>query len=188
MLRVGLFEKVSFEKFKQGIIDAYEMDTSNTIMKEYALYTPDDKLGEIYDNIKLPTRSTRRSAGYDFFYPFGETLLIPNEGLIVPSGIRVYIEEREDFDCYLGIYTKSSLGFYNKIKQDDTVAIIDADYYNSDNEGNIFIHLRNEHKTKSFKIKHHQKIAQGIFQIYGISYSDNVAEERNGGIGSTTSM
>ena len=189
MLRIAEFEKVSFNAFKKSIEKAYKMDSSSTIMREYALYSSDDTLQRIYDNIKIPSRSTKRSAGYDFFYPFGETLLLPKESLIVPSGIKVRILENINFDFYLGIYTRSSLGFYNRIKQDDTVAIIDADYYNTgEEEGNIFIHLRNEHPNKTFKLKNGSKIAQGIFQIYGVTLSDNATEDRNGGLGSTTSI
>ena len=93
MLRIAEFEKVSFYAFKKSIEKAYKMDSSSTIMREYALYSSDDTLQRIYDNIKIPSRSTKRSAGYDFFYPFGETLILPKESLIVPSGIKVRILE-----------------------------------------------------------------------------------------------
>lgn len=181
---VGHFNKVSFEQFKDGI--KYACDKiDNYIIKEY-LNTPDEKVREIYDNIKLPQRATARSAGYDFYYPFGETLLIPGESIVIPTGINVRIYDDIDFDCFLAIYTKSSHGFYNRIKQEDTVAIIDADYINSNNEGHIFLDIRNEHRTKTFKMKYHEKIAQGVFQIYGITSDDNATASRNGGMGSTS--
>lgn len=182
---VGQFSKVPFNIFKEGIKEAYERCSSN-IMKEYAFYTDDDKLEEIYRNIKLPERATKRSAGYDFFYPFGETLLVPGEHIIIPTGIRVWINDRLDMNWFLGIYTKSGLGFNNRIKQDDTTAIIDADYYFSDNKGHILLSMRNEHRDKTCNIRYHDKIAQGIFQIYGTTYDDNATGERNGGFGSTS--
>jgi dUTP pyrophosphatase len=60
----------------------------------------------------------------------------------------------------------------------------------SDNEGHIWIKLRNESKKTLFhknvmEIKKGQAIAQGIILPYFTVTNDNTTEERNGGFGST---
>ena len=56
MNRIAKFEKVSFEQFKKDWLNVFPE-------------TVDWKLESIYENIKLPTRSTTGSAGYDFYLP-----------------------------------------------------------------------------------------------------------------------
>ena len=69
----------------------------------------------------------------------------------------------------------------------NTVGIIDSDYYYSDNEGHIFIKITNDSKDgKTVTVKKGEGFAQGIFLEYGITEDDDVSEIRNGGFGSTT--
>jgi len=69
---------------------------------------------------------------------------------------------------------------------DNTVGIIDSDYYYSNNEGHIFIKVTNDTKeNKVFDIDKGMGLAQGIFLQYGIVEDDDVVEIRNGGFGST---
>lgn len=197
-MRIGRFEKVSFKQFLRGIDEAINKNDGEGPLSSYRFKTEDYINTNIYSKIKLPTRATKYSAGYDFFYPFEDSVLFPGQSIVIPTGIKVKINMVEvgnicsdddtfELDFFLGIYTKSSHGFNNNIKQDDTIAIIDADYYNNkDNEGHIFIKLRNEHEDKPFNLLHNQKIAQGIFQIYGITQDDNITATRNGGLGSTS--
>ena len=61
------------------------------------------------------------------------------------------------------------------------------DYYNSDNEGHMFVKLTNDsNEDKSLSLKAGQGMVQGIFFEFGIVEDDDVTEERNGGFGSTT--
>lgn len=47
----------------------------------------------------------------------------------------------------LKIYLRSSMGFKYKFQIDNTVGIIDQDYYNNlDNEGHIFIKVTNDNR------------------------------------------
>ena len=86
----------------------------------------------------------------------------------------------------LKCYPRSGLGFKYRLQLNNTVGIIDSDYYYSDNEGHIFLKLTNDtNEAKLLKIKIGEGIAQGIFVEYGITYDDNVKEIRNGGFGST---
>ncbi|MBP9989090.1 MAG: deoxyuridine 5'-triphosphate nucleotidohydrolase, partial [Ruminococcus sp.] len=65
--------------------------------------------------------------------------------------------------------------------------IIDADYYNSDNEGHIFIKITNDtNENKTVKVNCGDGFAQGIFTQFGITVDDDTNEIRNGGFGSTT--
>ena len=59
-----------------------------------------------YDDVKLPVRGTRFSAGYDFFSPISFELKA-GESKIIPTGIKVMMNDDE----FLGIYIRSSLGF-----------------------------------------------------------------------------
>ena len=134
------------------------------------------------EDIKLPQRSTKWSAGYDFFAPFNISLM-PNQSIAVPTGIRAFMKPDE----VLKIYPRSGLGFKYFTRLANTVGIIDADYKNSDNEGHIFIKIRNE-GDKLLNINKGEAFAQGIFEKYLLVDGDSFDNggNRNGGFGSTT--
>lgn len=131
--------------------------------------------------IQLPVRSTKHSAGYDFYTNENRTLS-PNSSYIFWTDVKAYMLDDE----VLKIIIRSSLANKIGLKLQNQVGIIDSDYYNNiSNDGNIGICLYNataEHIT----IKKGEKIAQGIFSKYLKVDNDNVTEERVGGIGSTT--
>ena len=133
-----------------------------------------------YNALKLPKRATKYSAGYDFYSPFTFTLN-SGETIKIPTGIRAKMRE----DYVLMLFPRSSLGFKYRLQLDNTVGIIDADYYNSDNEGHIFVKLTNDSKDKVLEVKTGDAICQGIFINYGITEDDDVTDVRNGGFGST---
>lgn len=162
MKRIAKFEKVSLEQFKQG----YSEDNAQTV----------------YDNIKLPARATSGSAGYDFFAPF-DIELKAGETAKIPTGIRVKIAE----GWLLSLYPRSGLGFKFRLQLDNTVGIIDSDYYFSDNEGHIFAKITNDSKEgKTLCIGAGSGFMQGIFTEYGITEDDEADGIRNGGFGSTS--
>ena len=132
-----------------------------------------------YEQITLPKRATLGSAGYDFFAP-EEFSLAPGETIKIATGIRVRIDE----GWVLKIYPRSSLGFKYRLSLDNTVGIIDSDYYFADNEGHIFIKMTNN-GTKPLTVEKNKAFAQGIFVEYGITIDDECSEERTGGFGST---
>ncbi len=134
---------------------------------------------EDYADIILPKRATLGSAGYDFFSP-KEYSLIPNETVKIPTGIRAKIDE----GWVLKIYPRSSLGFKYRLTLDNTVGIIDSDYFYADNEGHIFIKMTNC-GNKPLTIEKGKAFAQGIFLEYGITVDDDCSSLRTGGIGST---
>ena len=133
-----------------------------------------------YEDIKLPVRSTMHSAGYDFISPF-DFELKPGETIKVPSGIKVCMNEDE----FLALLVRSSMGFKYNIRLCNQVGIVDSDYYNNpDNEGHMFIALKNEGE-KVFTVNKGDKYAQGIFQKYLLTDDDEASGERLGGFGST---
>lgn len=167
--RVAKFEKVSLEQFYKDWIDTFgEISEAEATI--------------IYDDIKLPKRATMGSAGYDFFAPLS-FVLKPGETIKIPTGIRCGINT----DWVLKCYPRSGLGFKYRIQLNNTVGIIDSDYYFSDNEGHIFIKITNDsNEGKVLAVNKTEGFAQGIFVEYGITDDDDVTTIRNGGLGSTT--
>ena len=169
MRRIAKFYKVSREQFFEGWMGTFP-GTERADMEK------------IYENISLPKRATAGSAGYDFFSPV-DFQLGPGETIKIPTGIRAQMEP----DWVLKIYPRSGLGFKYRLQLNNTVGIIDSDYFNSDNEGHIFIKITNDSKEgKTVQVQGGTGFAQGIFLEYGITVDDDATAVRNGGMGSTT--
>jgi dUTP pyrophosphatase len=102
--------------------------------------------------------------------------------LKIPTGIRAEIQE----GWVLQLFPRSSLGFTYRLQFNNTVGIIDSDYFESDNEGHIFIKLMNDStQGKIVQLRANDGFAQGIFLPFGICEDDAAQEQRNGGFGST---
>ncbi len=170
MKKIAKFSKVSLKQFKEAM--------SNLVEK---IVVPESSLETIYSSIKLPQRATAGSAGYDFFTPIAINLA-PGETIRIPTGIRCQMEE----GWVLKIYPRSGLGFKFRVQLDNTVGIIDQDYYFSDNEGHIMIKITNDTKEgKEVILDAGKGFAQGIFVEFGITCDDEADGIRNGGFGST---
>lgn len=166
MKRIAKFHKVSYEQFFESCKEDFA----------------ESEIKEMYEDIKLPARATAGSAGYDIFSPF-DFLLAPSETIKIPTGIRCEIDE----GWVLKIYPRSGLGFKFRLQLNNTVGIIDSDYFYSDNEGHIFIKITNDsNENKTVEVKKGTGFAQGIFVEYGITVDDEATGVRNGGFGSTT--
>lgn len=169
---VAQFEKVSYEQFKKSILETIA-DSGHTYAEEM--------IEVLYSQIKLPKRATIGSAGYDFSLPVDITLK-PQETAKIPTGIRCKIDD----GWVLQIFPRSGLGFKFRLQLDNTVGIIDSDYYYSDNDGHIYLKITNDSKTdKMVSLKKGDAFAQGIFLEYGVTTDDDVTSIRNGGFGST---
>lgn len=163
------FYKVSYEQFEESYLD-------------YNSSATQEEIQSIYQQLKLPKRATKGSAGYDFYTPI-HIHLKPGETIKVPTGIRCEMNET----WVLMIYPRSGLGFKYRLQLNNTVGVIDSDYFYSDNEGHIFIKMTNDsNEEKVVDVAIGKGIAQGIFMQYGLVEDDDVTEERNGGFGSTT--
>lgn len=169
MNRIARFEKVSAEQFAADLKKNFPALTNNEI-------------AEIYNKIKLPARATSGSAGYDFYIPLTVSLK-PNETVIIPTGIKTFIEE----GWFLMCCPRSGLGFKYRLRLNNTVGIIDSDYYYADNDGHIQIKLTNEsNEDKTVLMEQGSAFAQGIFIPFGITTDDSAKNVRTGGFGSTS--
>lgn len=149
----------------------------------FKLISPDQRDKDLNRSymLRLPKRATIGSAGYDFFAPY-DIQIKPNESVTIPTGVRAYMLEGE----VLMIYPRSSLGFKYFARLANSVGIIDEDYYYGDNEGHIFVKIRNE-GDKPLLIKQGEAFAQGIFTKFLTTDDDELVDKevRNGGFGST---
>ena len=169
------------------IVNKFEKISERQFFTDFAEYLDDECLDvrdgrAIYNMIKLPKRATTGSAGNDIFAPFD--IEIPPKGTVkIPTGIRVILDE----DKFLAIYPRSGLGFKYKMQLWNSVAVIDADYSNSDNEGHIWVKFYNDSpEGKTIAIKQGEAMCQGIIQQFFKTVDDETDGIRNGGIGSTT--
>ena len=137
---------------------------------------------EVLKEIILPRRATKGSAGYDFFAPETFTLN-PKETVKIATGVRVKIRN----GWVLMIFPRSGLGFKYRLTLDNTVGIIDSDYYNAENEGHIFIKMTNS-GDKPLTVEKGKGFAQGVFVPFGITADDACERERVGGLGSTDKL
>lgn len=78
------FEKISFDQFKKDVKDDLEL----------------------YNNYILPKRSTKNSAGYDFF-AIEELVIKPRQIIKIPTGYKAKFSSDEA----LLVLMRSSLGF-----------------------------------------------------------------------------
>ncbi|MBR1770866.1 MAG: deoxyuridine 5'-triphosphate nucleotidohydrolase [Lachnospiraceae bacterium] len=169
MQRIAQFMKVSPDQFMQAM------------QEEFPQYTEED-VRDMYESLGLPRRATAGSAGYDFYAPFSFSLP-PGATIKIPTGIRAKMEP----NWVLKIYPRSGLGFKFRLQMNNTVGIIDSDYFNSDNEGHIFLKLTNDsNEGRTVDVTAGTGLVQGIFLEYGITVDDEADGVRNGGFGSTS--
>lgn len=129
--------------------------------------------------IKLPTRATEHSAGYDFYSPVDVTIQ-PHESVMIWTDVKAHMY----YDNVLLLNVRSSMGKH-PIMIANTQGWIDSDYYeNPDNDGNIGFRLFNLGSTP-YEIKTGERIGQGMFVKYGTTVDDNTTTSRQGGFGST---
>lgn len=132
-------------------------------------------------NIYLPQRKTSKSAGYDL-EAAEEILIKAGQVGVVATGLKAYMQDDE----YLGIHIRSSLAFKKHLNLVNSQGVIDADYYNNeDNEGHIMVGLINFGK-EDVLITKGMRIAQAIFYKF-LTVDDEplVETKRCGGFGST---
>lgn len=176
-------------------------DGSRLIYKEDGLYVKmeDGSIEKIKDKemrkfeyvsrveekeFKLPERSTKNSAGYDFYNP--EQVEIPpyklgDKPVLVPTGIKVKMPDNE----FLMLVNRSSNPKKKNLVIPNSLGVVDADYYdNPENEGEMMFAFYNL-GTEPVLIEAGEKLGQGIFIGYNIIDNDIAEGERLGGFGST---
>lgn len=164
---VGKFEKVSYEEF----------------LKTFTNYFPSYTFAEgdvfaTYEDIALPERKTVGSAGYDFCMPVS-LIMSPMVSYTIPTGIKCKINA----GWWLSIMVRSSLGTKYGLSFENTIPVIDSDYYNcEENEGHILLKVS---VKNPLRLNAGDRFCQGIFLPYGITEDDAAWKQRYGGIGST---
>lgn len=156
-----LFGKISEEEWNKSF-DSWELEAKR------------------YDDIKSPKRSTIGSAGYDIFSN-ENVILPPNASYVFNTGINVFMSE----NLVLLIAPRSGLGFKYQCSLANTIGVIDADYFFSDNEGHIKVKIVNR-GDKEFEIKKGDAFCQAICVPYIVAADDDADGIRNGGFGSTS--
>jgi dUTP pyrophosphatase len=172
--RIAKFEKVSFEQFKKDWIACFLAETTDLDMEEV-----EKSIRKIYDNIKLPERSTTKSAGHDIFSPC-DYYIEAHSSILIPTGINCSLKD----NLVLLIFPRSGLGVKNRFVPSNLVGVIDADYIDSQNQGHIFMKMVNE-GDKDVLLKQGQAFCQGIIVQYFVADDDEVTSKRDGGFGST---
>ena len=168
MRNIAEFEFVSESRFSEDALKVFDTD-ENAVKEAYAA-------------LKVPVRATEGSAGYDFFSPF-DIELDAGESIQIPTGIRV----RMDAGWVLLLFPRSGLGFKYRFQLDNSVGVIDQDYYHADNEGHIMAKMTNDNREgKTLFIKAGKAFMQGVFVPFGTADSSRVTAKRFGGLGSTT--
>lgn len=164
--KIAKFGKVAEDVYKKSI----------EVLKPYGV--TEDKAIK-WEDIKYPERSTKGSAGYDFFSTVD--ILVPSgTSVIIPTGLRVDMYE----GWVLVIYARSSMA-KKGISLLNTSHVIDSDYCLSDDGGHMSIPITYNGEGV-LTISKGDKIAQGVFQIHGLTLDDdNNQPKRVGGWGST---
>ena len=165
-------------------------------------------------DLAMPVRKTAQSAGYDMaaaedivipsvFNLMEEAkanLLIENDEFLtletmakltktfgikptlVPTGMKCKL----DPGTYLQLSVRSSSPLKYWIMLANSVGIIDADYYNNeDNEGHIYFQLYNL-SPYNLQIQKGEIIGQGVILPYLTTEDDCASGDRTGGFGSTS--
>lgn len=133
--------------------------------------------------INLPVRKTKYSAGYDV--EAAEDVVIPayrfgTKPTLVPTGLKAYCENDEFY-----MLVNRSSGPKKGLIIPNSIGIIDADYYNNENnEGHFYFQFFNI-SGEDLLIKKGDVIGQVIFQKYLITDDDHAEGIRSGGFGST---
>jgi dUTPase len=153
------FEKISFKQFKEDIED-------NT---------------SLYESYNIPKRSTKNSAGYDFFSIY-DFVLKPGEIKKIATGIKFSMNNDE----MLMLVVRSSMGFKYNVRMCNQIGIFESDYYNNkSNEGHAWLKIQNEGSI-DYVVKKGDAICQGIFtKFLTVDNEEEINKERKGGLGST---
>ena len=160
MQRIAQFMHVSPERFRADWADAFPG-------------------AEAPEFPALPRRATAGSAGYDFFSPL-DFELAPGATIRIPTGVRARI----DAGWVLMLFPRSGLGVKYRLQLNNTVGVVDADYFGAKNEGHIFCKLHNA-GDRPVSVRRGEAFAQGVFLPFGIALDDEAEGERTGGFGST---
>ena len=165
---VGKFHKVSLKQFTKD----FQEDNSHT----------DEEIKQLHEDVLItPVRSSVDSAGHDFVIT-KDIYLAPGESVKIHTGIRAEIIK----GWVLLLMPRSGLGSKFRIQLNNTIGVIDGDYFHTDNEGHIIVTITNDGKEgKGLALQAGDRFVQGLFVPYGITEDDVPLGKRTGGHGSS---
>ena len=146
-------------------------------MRRFEVVSDKYRKNNVY--IKLPTRATKNSIGYDFYSPIAVDIE-PMHSQMIWTDVKAIFNSDEA----LLINVRSSMG-KQPVMIANTQGWIESDYANNpDNDGNIGFRLFNLGNT-IYTVHVGDRIGQGMFIKYLTTDDDNATSTRNGGFGST---
>ena len=164
------FERVSLSAFMDDV------------RKHYSESMRAEDIMAAWNDIKIPERKTKYSAGYDICCPL-DISIGPHSKIVVPTGIRAVFATEEMESWHLQMYVRSSVGNKGLVLASN-VAVIDSDYALSPNEGDIMMPMLNV-SDEVIEINSGDRICQGVFTLHGLVTNDKAENVRKGGMGST---
>lgn len=164
------FEKVSHDAFAYDLLMQYRHINIGDATR-------------VWEQIKLPKRSTKYSAGYDICTPV-DIVIPPHERCVVPTGIKAVFTPDEMNTWHLQMYVRSSVGIKQGVVLTNGTGIIDPDYQFAENDGDMMLALINT-SDKLVRYKAGDRICQAVFCIHGLTSDDEAGGRRIGGVGST---
>jgi dUTP pyrophosphatase len=167
-----MFKKISYEQWQK---DA----------EKYTIMSPEE-IKHSYNLIKIPTRGSEYSAGYDFYLPYDFTL--ESGQSIILTGIRWDCIGEEDtaINRALFLFARSSTAKKYGFALMNRVGIVDMDYCQATNEGHIMLLVDRKAALSAYEFEAGERLAQGVIMPFMVDSSDTiVGKDRVGGFGST---
>ena len=157
---------MKFEKIK--------LDEARKVVDEFRPYMSDEELGRALETLKMPTRATEGSAGYDIRCPF-DVIIHKGESRAIPLLIKVV---GMSLHTALFVFNRSGLSLKHGLRIDNSVCVIDSDY-------DLCIWYQATAHTEDVVIRANDRICQGVFIDFLTVQDDKPRAKRKGGIGST---
>ena len=165
------FERVSYSAY------------ADDVRKHFSETIKPEKLFDSWNNIKIPERKTKYSAGYDICCPL-DISIAPHSKIVVPTGIRAVFAPEEMESWHLQMYVRSSVGIKDEVMLSNNTGVIDPDYFQGLNEGDMMLALFNT-GDNLVQYKAGDRLCQAVFVLHGITTDDKATGQRIGGLGST---
>ena len=139
------------------------------------------KVKRLDPRVKLPTKATDGSAGYDLQAAiYDPIVLLPGESKLIPTGLAIHIDDPSKVAFIL---PRSKLGSKQGLVVGNLTGVIDSDY-----QGQWFVSAWNRNTISSVLIEPLQAFAQFVvlqlaraeFEV--VEEFDNVTQRADGGI------
>ena len=166
------FKKISYEQWQKDV-------SKNTNLSP-------EEIKYSYERIKIPTRGSQYSAGYDFYLPYDYKLT--SGQTMIFTGIRwdCFEDEKNALNRALFLFARSSTAKKYGFALMNRVGIIDMDYCQAANEGHIILLVDRKAALSEYELEAGDRVAQGVIMPFMIDSSDIIiGKDRTGGFGST---